>query len=115
MNQYSDFETEILAGIASQFGLSYEQITATYLDKPRPFVRAKVIRLMMTDDLRRWKRAWRIYFADNGPGAPRSYLMGIVSQHRHDATKRAFATVTNKMLAQWAAENGLIPSKAGVA
>lgn len=115
MKQYSDFTSEILTSIAASLGLPYEQMAAIHLGQPRPFIRPKVIRLMMTDDLRKWKRAWRIYHTDNGPGAPRSYLSGIVSQYRFVVAKCAFAVATNKVLEQRATENGLIQTRAGVA
>ena len=115
MNQYSDFAAELLSNIAATLGLSYEEMAAAHLSKPRPFIRPKVIRLMMADDLRKWKRAWRIYHADNGPGASRAYLLDIVSLQRDAIAKRSIAAATNRMFEQWAAENGLIPTKAGVA
>lgn len=108
MTQYSDFASEILPNVASALGVTYEQMAASHLDRPRPYIRPKVIRLMMADDLRQWKRAWRIYHSDNGPGAPRSYLAGIISMHREYSAKQAFEDATNKMLKQWAIENGLI-------
>lgn len=107
MNQHSDFAAQVLSNLAATLGLSYEQIAASHIERPRPFIRPKVIRLMMTDDQRKWNRAWRIYFADNGKGAPRSYLTGIVGQYRVAAAKQAWTAATNKMLKQWAIENGL--------
>lgn len=107
MNQHASFETELLGKVAAGLGLSYEQMAAIHLDRPTPFIRHKVIKLMMTDDLRKWKRAWRIYHSDNGQGAPRSYLTGIVSQYRDVVAKEAWSAATNRMLKQWATENGI--------
>lgn len=107
MNQYSDSAAELLSNLAAALGLSYEQMAAAHLDSPRPFIRPKVIRLMMADDLRKWKRAWRIYHDDNGPGASRCYLLDIVSLQRDAIAKRSIAAATNRMLKQWAIENGI--------
>lgn len=81
----------IIAKLAEALGVSFE----TILEGHRPLqVTPQMIRLGASNDRRKWKRAWRLYFKANGKNAARSFFHEKVRAHRSELVRRR--------LAQWA-------------
>lgn len=100
VTQFSQFQAETIGKMAKVLGI----LSSTAPECPKPVVTQKMIRLAMSDDPRKWKRAWRLYFDQNGKLAPHSFFHLTISNYRTAIARLRMQQFQKSVYAAWIKE-----------